>query len=144
MTGALVPVGARHVDQTVLNVAANVDHPHPQPPPLPMEILSARIASFKKTKRVKNPDKPSSSVTLKWPHPKDFRANPTTLADAGFFYDPSYDDDDNATCYMCGKELGGWEEDDDPFTIHWTKCGQTCSWASVRCGLIADVDHAGR
>lgn len=109
-----------------------------------MERQSARVESFKKTKRVKNPDKPSSSVTLKWPHPKDFSANPATLAEAGFYYDPSYDDDDNTTCYMCGKELSGWEEGDDPFVIHWTKCGQTCSWASVRCGLISDVDHQGR
>ncbi|KIM44445.1 hypothetical protein M413DRAFT_442427 [Hebeloma cylindrosporum] len=109
-----------------------------------MEAVSTRVASFKKSKRVKNPEKPSSTTTLKWPHPSDFQANPETLAEAGFFYDPSYDDPDNVTCFICDKQLGGWEENDDPFLIHWNKCGQTCCWASVRCGLLMDVDHSGR
>jgi len=109
-----------------------------------MEVLQARIDSFKKPKRVKNPNKPSSTTTVRWPHPLDFKANPETLADAGFFYDPSYDDPDNATCYVCDKELGGWEADDDPHVIHWKKCGQTCCWAIVRCGLLNDIDKSGR
>ena len=37
-----------------------------------MDGLQARINSFKKAKRVKNPNKPSSTIGLKWPHPKDF------------------------------------------------------------------------
>lgn len=109
-----------------------------------MEVLEARVNSFKKSKRVKNPSKPSSTTTLKWPHPKEFKANPASLAEAGFYYDPSYDDPDNVTCYVCEKELGGWEEDDDPYLIHWTKCGQTCCWANVRCGLMSDLDSNGR
>jgi len=109
-----------------------------------MDVLQARISSFKKSKRVKNPAKPSSSTTLKWPHPPDFRANPETLAEAGFYYDPSYDDPDNVTCYMCDKELGGWEEDDDPFVIHYSKCSQTCCWASARCGILMDMDEHGK
>ncbi|KAF8902363.1 hypothetical protein CPB84DRAFT_1846308 [Gymnopilus junonius] len=109
-----------------------------------MEAFQGRLSSFKKSKRVKNPTKSSSTTTLKWPHPPEFRANPETLAEAGFYYDPSYEDPDNVTCYMCDKELGGWEEDDDPFLIHWEKCGQSCCWASVRCGLMIDVDRTGR
>ncbi|KAF8159399.1 hypothetical protein B0H34DRAFT_782167 [Crassisporium funariophilum] len=109
-----------------------------------MEGYQARLDSFKKTKRIKNPTKSSSTTTLKWPHPYDFRANPETLAEAGFYYDPSYDDPDNVTCYVCEKALGGWEEDDDPILIHWTKCGQTCCWANVRCGLKFDMDQEGR
>lgn len=109
-----------------------------------METFQTRLSSFKKSKRVKNPTKSSSTTTLKWPHPPEFRANPETLADAGFYYDPSYEDPDNVTCYMCEKELGGWEEDDDPFLIHWEKCGQNCCWASARCGLVFDVDRTGR
>lgn len=109
-----------------------------------MEAVSTRIASFKKSKRVKNPEKLTSTTALKWPHPADFQANPETLAEAGFYYDPSYDDPDNVTCFTCGKQLGGWEEGDDPFLIHWGKCGQSCCWASVRCGLLVDVDHSGR
>ncbi|KDR80791.1 hypothetical protein GALMADRAFT_222390 [Galerina marginata CBS 339.88] len=109
-----------------------------------MESLQARVNSFKKSKRVKNPTKTSATTSLKWPHPPEFRANPETLAEAGFYYDPSYDDPDNVTCYVCEKALGGWEEDDDPFLIHWRKCGQTCCWASVRCGLLSDMDGMGR
>ncbi|PPQ90049.1 hypothetical protein CVT25_006289 [Psilocybe cyanescens] len=109
-----------------------------------MDALQARVNSFKKSKRVKNPSKPSSTTSLKWPHPPHFRANPESLAEAGFYYDPSYDDPDNVTCFVCEKELGGWEEDDDPFIIHWTKCGQTCCWASARCGLMSDLDRKGR
>ncbi|KAJ3514152.1 hypothetical protein NLJ89_g2534 [Agrocybe chaxingu] len=109
-----------------------------------MEAPQARIDSFKKSKRVKNPNKPSSTTTLKWPHPSDFHANPESLAEAGFYYDPSFDDPDNVTCYICEKELGGWEEDDDPFLIHWTKCGQTCCWAKLRCGMRLDIEQSGR
>ncbi|KAH9479320.1 Protein bir1 [Psilocybe cubensis] len=109
-----------------------------------MDALQARVNSFKKSKRVKNPSKPSSTTNLKWPHPLHFKANPESLAEAGFYYDPSFDDPDNVTCYVCEKELGGWEEEDDPFLIHWTKCGQTCCWASARCGLTSDLDGKGR
>ena len=109
-----------------------------------MEVLQARIDSFKKSKRVKNPNKPSSTVTLKWPHPPDFKANPETLADAGFFYNPSYEGPDSVTCYVCDKELEGWEDDDDPHAIHWKKCGQKCCWAAVRCGLLNDMDKSNR
>lgn len=109
-----------------------------------MQTLQARTDSFAKTKRVKNPSKPSSYVTLKWPHPSNFKANADTLAEAGFFYDPSYDDPDNVACYVCGKELSGWETEDDPFDIHWEKCGKRCCWASVRCGLRGDMDRYGR
>ncbi|KAF9478254.1 hypothetical protein BDN70DRAFT_880217 [Pholiota conissans] len=109
-----------------------------------MESMKARLSSYKKSKRVKNPDKPSSTITLKWPHPSDFKANPEALAEAGFYFDPAYDDPDNVTCFMCQKELGGWEADDDPFLLHWRKCGQHCCWASVRCGLVTELDASGR
>ncbi len=81
--------------------------------------------------------------TLKWPHSSKFKADPESLAEAGFFYDPSYDDPDNVTCFRCGKQLGGWEEEDDPYLIHWEKCGQTCCWAVVQCGLTVDMDKSG-
>ncbi|KAF4610571.1 hypothetical protein D9613_007097 [Agrocybe pediades] len=109
-----------------------------------MEALDARINSFKKSKRVKNPAKPSSSTSVKWPHPLTFRANPETLADAGFYYDPSYDDPDNVTCFVCDKELAGWEEEDDPFLIHYSKCSQNCCWASAYCGIASDTDRRRR
>ena len=110
-----------------------------------MEVLQARIISFKKPKRVKNPNKPSSPVTVRWPHPADFKASPETLAEAGFFYtNPSYEGPDSVSCYFCDKELEGWEADDDPHAIHWKKRGITCCWATVRCGLPNDMDKSGK
>ena len=109
-----------------------------------MEALQNRIDSFSKAKRVKNPSKPSSSVSLKWPHPLDFVANPESLAEAGFFFTPGFIDRDTVTCYMCEKQLGGWEAEDDPFDIHWNKCRTNCCWANVRCGLRGDMDSQGR
>lgn len=111
-----------------------------------MESLPVRIASFSKAKRVKNPEKPSSSVSIKWPHPPhpQFIATPETLAEAGFYYNPSFDDRDNVTCFMCEKQLSDWEAHDDPFDIHWKKCGDNCCWASVRCGLRGDMDRDGK
>ncbi|PPQ65169.1 hypothetical protein CVT24_011032 [Panaeolus cyanescens] len=105
-----------------------------------MEGLKARLESFKKSKKVKIGQK---TKALKWPHPKTFNVTPETLAEAGFYYDPSPQDPDNTTCYVCSKELGAWEETDDPFDIHWMRCGATCCWANVRCGNKFDFDKSG-
>lgn len=109
-----------------------------------MEALQARIDSFSKSKRVKQGSS-KRSVTVKWPHPSlGFLATPHALAEAGFYYSPSVDDTDNVECFLCGKQLGGWEEDDDPHRLHWEKCKDRCAWAVVRCGLIEDVDRKGK
>jgi hypothetical protein len=104
-----------------------------------MHILQNRINSFSKPKR-----KQGKSSNFKWPHPEYFTATPVTLAEAGFYYDPSPEDVDNVTCYMCGKELSEWTEEDDPFDIHFKKCGKKCSWAIVRCGLRSDIDQKNK
>ncbi|KAG6879930.1 hypothetical protein C0992_009285 [Termitomyces sp. T32_za158] len=110
-----------------------------------MECLQSRIDSFTKPKRVKNPNKQSSFVSVKWlhpPHPR-FIATPETLAEAGFYFNPSFEDRDNVACFVCDKQLSDWEADDDPFDIHWTKCGDKCCWAIVRCGLRSDINRHG-
>ncbi|KAJ7708824.1 hypothetical protein B0H17DRAFT_916914 [Mycena rosella] len=99
-----------------------------------MEVLQNRLDSFLKQKRGK---------ALKWPHPKTWLATPETLAEAGFYFDPSTDDPDNATCFMCNKQVTEWAEDDDPFDIHWKKCAKVCAWANLRCGLRRDADSDG-
>ncbi|KAG6909366.1 hypothetical protein DXG01_000805 [Tephrocybe rancida] len=112
-----------------------------------MESLQSRIDSFSKPRRVKNPSKTSSSTSLKWTHPPHprFIATPETLAEAGFYFNPSFEDRDNVACFMCDKQLADWEAEDDPFDIHWTKCGDKCCWAIVRCGLRGDINrHGGR
>jgi len=110
-----------------------------------MECYQARLDSFSKPKRVKNPSLTTSS-SIKWPHTSSssFTATPNTLAEAGFYFDPTWDDRDNVVCFMCNKELSDWAEDDDPFGIHWEKCRATCVWAQVRCGLMEDIDDDGR
>jgi hypothetical protein len=108
-----------------------------------MQAFQARLESFSKSKRVKPPSGKSSS-SIKWPHPSSFLANPTSLADAGFYFCPTYEDRDNVQCYMCHKELSDWTDDDDPFEIHWEKCRTSCAWAIVRCGLNDDADGDGK
>ncbi|KAJ7777411.1 inhibitor of apoptosis repeat-containing protein [Mycena metata] len=100
-----------------------------------MEVLQNRLNSFLKQKRGKS---------LKWPHPKTWKATPDTLAEAGFYFDPSTDDPDNVTCFMCDKQVTEWAEEDDPFDIHWQKCANVCAWANLRCGLRRDADSHGR
>ncbi|EPQ53492.1 inhibitor of apoptosis IAP repeat-containing protein, partial [Gloeophyllum trabeum ATCC 11539] len=107
-----------------------------------MEVLQNRLDSFK-TKRGKPSSKASASSSKKWPHPSVFKANPETLAEAGFYFTPTAQDKDNVACYMCKKHLSDWEEDDDPHRIHWAKCQDTCPWAIVRCGLEEDIDEDG-
>lgn len=110
-----------------------------------MDIFQDRLASFSKTtKRTKASLAKSISTGGKWPHPSSFKAKPSTLAEAGFYFNPSVKCRDSVTCFICGKELSQWEQADDPFEIHWLKCGRRCAWAIVRCGLREDMDENGK
>lgn len=88
-----------------------------------MECIALRESSFTSKKRTK------------WPHSSKFLATPLTLAEAGFHHAPSAGAKDNVACFKCQKNIGEWEEDDDPFELHWQKCGRNgaCAWAVVRC-----------
>jgi hypothetical protein len=127
-----------HVTRRVsaLNSTANIQPNHQ------MEALNSRLESFAKARRVKH-STTKRTLSLKWPHPAHFIATPDTLAEAGFFFNPSWDARDNVECFFCGKCLDGWEEQDDPFAIHWDKCRDSCAWAVVRCGLNEDLDRKG-
>ncbi|KAI0305150.1 inhibitor of apoptosis repeat-containing protein [Multifurca ochricompacta] len=107
-----------------------------------MDAFNNRLDSFRKAKRVKQLTT-KRTISLKWPHPTHFVATPDTLTEAGFFFNPSWGARDNVECFCCGKCLDGWEEQDDPFAIHWDKCRDNCAWAVVRCGLSEDVDRKG-
>ncbi|KAI0646375.1 hypothetical protein C8Q79DRAFT_909095 [Trametes meyenii] len=101
-----------------------------------MEYLKARLETFQvpKQKRTKaSSSKQATASSPKWPHPPTWKATPDSLAEAGFYFTPSSRDPDNVTCYMCGKHLCNWEPEDDPFEIHYEKCGDVCAWAIVRC-----------
>lgn len=116
-----------------------------------MEAFKARLASFEKSKRVKYTTEAgkTATVTLKWPHKDDIRATPHALAQAGFYWNPSAEDgeEDNVRCFICDKELAEWGRRDDPFELHFAKCGQgesACPWAVARCGIEYDMDDDGK
>lgn len=40
------------------------------------------------------------------------------MAEAGFYWKGTPTEPDTAACFLCGKVLDGWEEDDDPWMEH--------------------------
>ncbi|CAL8103637.1 unnamed protein product [Calicophoron daubneyi] len=52
-----------------------------------------------------------------WPYDKKSKCSPEALAKNGFFH-PKNGPDDLAQCFVCFKELEGWEPDDDPKDEH--------------------------
>lgn len=82
----------------------------------------------------------SSSSTVEWPltYPS---LTPEALAQAGFYFTPDDADDeedDQVTCFLCEKKLGGWEEGDDPLEEH-AKRGDRCGWAKAVCGVLLEA-----
>ena len=80
-----------------------------------MMTFESRLASFSKAPTKKRASNAKGTKTIKWPH-----TNPTpeTLARAGFVFKPSASTPDNVECFLCHKDLEGWEADDDPLTEH--------------------------
>jgi hypothetical protein len=69
-----------------------------------------------------------------WPHPiENWLANPTTLSQAGFYFNPSPSDpnSDSCTCYLCGKSMDSWTSNDDPIKEHDSHCPH-CPLAILR------------
>jgi hypothetical protein len=52
------------------------------------------------------------------------------LAKAGFFYYPILVNPDNVACFLCHKNIDGWEKGDDPQVEH-LKHSPDCGWAIV-------------
>jgi hypothetical protein len=108
-----------------------------------MHSYAARFASFRTVKTAAN--RRTSNVPrdfVPWPHPTDgtYAATPETLAEAGFYHEPSPFDPDNACCFLCGKELGEWEPEDDPFLIHAEKCPK-CPWVVLNFASAMDKEQ---
>lgn len=76
--------------------------------------LEAREASFAP---------PTKRSKAGWPHKSP---SPHDLAVAGFFKTSM--GKDNCQCFMCDRQLDGWEEDDDALAEH-LKHGADCAWA---------------
>lgn len=52
------------------------------------------------------------------------------FAKAGFFYHPLPGSPDNVACFLCHKNMDGWQEGDDPIAEH-LKYSADCGWAIV-------------
>ncbi|XP_059051573.1 baculoviral IAP repeat-containing protein 5 [Achroia grisella] len=54
-----------------------------------------------------------------WPFNNNNKCNARNMAEAGFYSVATGDEDaDAAKCFLCGKELDGWEASDDPWEEH--------------------------
>lgn len=76
---------------------------------------------------------PTKRSKAGWPHKSPSVAD---LARAGFFYKPS-SGKDNVECFLCARQLDGWEKDDDPLEEH-LKHGSDCAWA-----LLMSIEQEG-
>ncbi|PUU83758.1 hypothetical protein B9Z19DRAFT_1071591 [Tuber borchii] len=102
-----------------------------------MSIHEKRLASFTRKRRASSAVGNKNTGGGKWPHE---RPSPQKLADAGFYFNPSDAHLDNVTCYLCDKDLDGWEPDDDPVSEHFKHCPD-CGWAQVAYALAFRDDH---
>ncbi|EAA12739.3 AGAP008420-PA, partial [Anopheles gambiae str. PEST] len=53
-----------------------------------------------------------------WPFSDDKQCSIQKMAEAGFYWHGTETEIDIAACFVCGKELDGWEESDDPWSEH--------------------------
>lgn len=61
------------------------------------------------------------------------------MAKAGFFFAPSATNPDNAMCFVCQRQLDGWEQDDNPALEHLTH-SPDCGWAINVCISLSSGD----
>ncbi|ETS64606.1 chromosome segregation protein [Moesziomyces aphidis] len=56
----------------------------------------------------------------RWPYDgkKGWKPTSKKLAEAGFLFNPTEEEPDNAKCIYCDRSLGGWEKSDDPVHEH--------------------------
>ncbi|XP_041473201.1 baculoviral IAP repeat-containing protein 5-like [Lytechinus variegatus] len=76
-----------------------------------------------------------------WPFQEDCSCVPQKLAEAGFYHIPSEQEPDAVRCFMCQKELDGWEPDDDPMSEHRKhapKCNFLKHWKPEEEYTVAD------
>ncbi|KAE8222671.1 hypothetical protein CF319_g4165 [Tilletia indica] len=68
-----------------------------------------------------------------WPHDakRGWSCTSAKVAAAGFHYDPSVEEPDNAACAYCKKALAGWEKGDDPIYEHQRRRPE-CPFFNVR------------
>ncbi|GFS08889.1 baculoviral IAP repeat-containing protein 5 [Elysia marginata] len=65
-----------------------------------------------------------------WPNDTSGYCTPERLAQAGFYFLPCDESPDNVCCVFCGKELDGWEPDDNPLEEH-KKHSKACPFLAM-------------
>ncbi|KDQ10346.1 hypothetical protein BOTBODRAFT_115969 [Botryobasidium botryosum FD-172 SS1] len=108
-----------------------------QPPPAAKKSRASSQQSSSSRSAARHP--------IPWPHPLSYLARPTTLAAAGFWFDPAPSSPDRVTCYYCKKSLGGWEPNDDPAREHARRSQDNdCPWATVVCSVELEKLNSSR
>ncbi|KAG8817768.1 hypothetical protein FRC17_011102 [Serendipita sp. 399] len=116
-----------------------------------MATYDERYASFAPRKPKSNKKNAINAFIARgWPHPtkamenggQKFKATPSSLAHAGFFFDPRSDKEDNVTCFTCEHSLAEWTSQDDPFEAH-LNMDTKCAWAVARCSIELDRQKDG-
>ncbi|XP_072044508.1 baculoviral IAP repeat-containing protein 5-like [Amphiura filiformis] len=79
-----------------------------------MNLKSNRLASFQD-----------------WPFDANCNCTPEKMAEAGFYHCPTEQEPDLVRCYMCYKELDGWEPHDEPREEHKSH-SSGCAFLSVK------------
>ncbi|KAJ6789181.1 hypothetical protein PWT90_03305 [Aphanocladium album] len=95
-----------------------------------------RVASFRKTTKKRGSTAGRAAKPLNWPHKQ---ITPASLAKAGFYFNPSPENPDNCTCFLCEKGLDGWEAGDDPLVEH-LKHASHCGWAIIS-AIEAEIEE---
>ncbi|KAG5918409.1 hypothetical protein E4U42_006870 [Claviceps africana] len=96
----------------------------------------ARLSSFQKSSKKRGSTAGGRGRALSWPHKQ---IAPSSLAKAGFYFEPYAENPDNCACFLCGKGMDGWEAGDDPLHEH-LKHSPTCGWA-IHAAIEADIEE---
>lgn len=77
-------------------------------------------AKFDKYKKVYVMEKHRVDSFEKWPFDENSPCSITKMAEAGFYWtgNVNKEEDDAATCFVCSKQLHGWDPTDDPWKEH--------------------------
>lgn len=107
-----------------------------------MQNQEARLRSFAGA-QIKTKGRGKSTSTLSWPlSPTEFpHLTPENLSQAGYYYAPTLEDQDQCGCFLCDSKLGGWDQQDDPFQEHYRR--GKCGWAIAVCFVHVDAQNGG-
>jgi hypothetical protein len=122
------------VNNHFINNIQQVTTMPPKATALQMQMYDDRLASFEPITKPKTKARPGWPLDAKT-HPL---LTPANMASAGFYFSPGSNEDsgDNCACFLCGVQLGGWAEDDDPHKEHVDR--GNCAWAETVCQVVLD------